>query len=174
MARIAGNNTGWRKVEINIPTGGKHVLRWEYHKDGITSYSPDCVWLDQVQWIPADGSGHTLTTPDPVPYAWLSGYGLGVNADYESEAHAVAANGVQKVWECYVAGVNPTNTYDVFHATISINGDGGPIIGWEPDLNEGGTKHERVYTVKGKENLADFWSPTNAASRFFRVKVEMP
>ena len=41
--------------------------------------------------------------------------------------------------------------------------------------NEGGTKHERVYTVEGKENLTDkSWVPTNSASRFFRVKVTMP
>ena len=52
--------------------------------------------------------------------------------------------------------------------------DGVPVIGWEPDLNEGGTKHERVYTVEGKENLTDSWTPTNSASRFFRVKVSMP
>ncbi len=53
--------------------------------------------------------------------------------------------------------------------------DGEPIVGWEPDLNEGGTKHERVYTVEGRESLTDGdWGPTNAASRFFRVKVSMP
>ena len=41
--------------------------------------------------------------------------------------------------------------------------------------NEGGTKHERVYTVEGRESLTDGdWGPTNAASRFFRVKVAMP
>ncbi|MBR4901604.1 MAG: leucine-rich repeat protein, partial [Victivallales bacterium] len=33
-ARIAGNDTGWRKVEVDVPTSGKHVLRWEYCKDG--------------------------------------------------------------------------------------------------------------------------------------------
>jgi hypothetical protein len=42
-------------------------------------------------------------------------------------------------------------------------------------LNENGTKDVRVYTVEGKETLTDdYWTPTNSASRFFRVKVEMP
>ena len=42
-------------------------------------------------------------------------------------------------------------------------------------MNEGGTKHERVYTGEGRERLTDGdWGPTNAASNFFRVKVEMP
>ncbi len=53
--------------------------------------------------------------------------------------------------------------------------NGVPVIGWNPDLNEDGTKHERVYTVEGKGNLTDkSWAPTNSASRFFRVKVSMP
>ena len=52
-ARIAGNDTGWQFVSVEVPTDGKHVLRWEYRKDNTTSYAPDCVWLDQVQWIPA-------------------------------------------------------------------------------------------------------------------------
>ena len=82
---------------------------------------------------------------------------------------------MNKVWECYVAGLNPTNATDVFRTIISIGADGAPVVGWLPDLNEGGTKHERVYTVEGKENLTDkSWAPTNSASRFFRVKVSMP
>ncbi len=52
--------------------------------------------------------------------------------------------------------------------------NGVPVIGWNPDLNEGGTKHERVYAVEGKANLTDTWTATNSASRFFRVKVSMP
>ena len=63
---------------------------------------------------------------------------------------------------------------DVFRALISIGAEGEPVIGWMPDLNEGGTKNERVYTVEGKANLTDSWAPTNSASRFFRVKVSMP
>ena len=64
---------------------------------------------------------------------------------------------------------------DVFRAAISIGADGESVVGWEPDLNDGGTKHERVYTVEGRESLTDGdWGPTNAVSRFFRVKVSMP
>ena len=78
------------------------------------------------------------------------------------------------MYECYVAGLAPTNATDVFRAVISME-DGASIVGWEPDLNEGGTKQERVYTVVGRESLTDGnWGPTNAASRFFRVKVSMP
>ena len=44
-----------------------------------------------------------------------------------------------------------------------------------PDLNEGGAKQERVYTILGRESLSSgSWGPTNANSRFFRVKVALP
>ena len=47
--------------------------------------APDCVWVDQVQWSPADGSGYTLTSPEPVPYSWLRQYNLGVaSGDFEA------------------------------------------------------------------------------------------
>ena len=85
----------------------------------------------------------------------------------------MAANGVNKVWECYVAGIVPTNAAARFEARIEIE-NGVPVVTWSPDLNEGGTKNERVYTVEGKERLGDGWGPTNAASRFFRVKVALP
>ena len=38
-----------------------------------------------------------------------------------------------KVWECYVAGISPTNATQVFRTVISwINGK--PKISWEPKL----------------------------------------
>ena len=84
-----------------------------------------------------------------------------------------AANGVNKVWECYVAGLVPTNVTDVFRTVISMEG-GKPQISWEPRLNAA-EEAKRVYTIYGRERLdAGGWTtPTNAASRFFRVKVNM-
>ena len=177
-AKIAGNDAGWRKVAVDVQTGGKHVLRWEYRKDGATSYSPDCIWLDQVQWIPADGSGYTLTTPEPVPYSWLAGYNLGPDSDFETAAKQVtgkvdATGRAMSVWQDYVTGTDPTNPDDTFYAMIAIS-NGMPCVTWTPNLNTNG--EVRVYTVLGKTNLTDAaWvCPTNSAHRFFKVKVEMP
>ena len=44
-----------------------------------------------------------------------------------------AANGVNKVWECYVAGISPTNATQVFRTVISWE-DGEPKISWEQKL----------------------------------------
>ncbi len=177
-ARIAGNDTGWRKIEVDVPTSGKHVLRWEYSKDGAASYSPDCIWLDQVQWVPADGSGYTLTTPDPVPYTWLSSLGLGLESDFETVARQTIgkydANGRPvAVWEDYVAGTVPTDANDLFRAIISMQDDG-PHISWTPNLNTNG--EVRVYRVWGKADLKDSaWTyPANPKHRFFKVTVELP
>lgn len=177
-AQIAGNDTGWQFVSVDVPSGGKHTLRWEYAKDGATSYAPDCVWLDQVQWIPADGSGYTLTTPEPVPYSWLSGYGLGLDSDFESAAKQSfgkqdGSGRAMQVWQDYVVGTDPTNTTDFLRAVISFT-NGAPLVTWSPNLNTNG--EVRTYTVLGKTNLTDaaWQSPTNSAHRFFKVKVELP
>lgn len=118
----------------------------------------------------------TQTTPEPVPFAWLDGFALGdgSEAGYEAAAWAKAANGTNDVWQCYVAGLDPTNATSRFFAEIDAAVDP-PRVTWTPDLNEGGTKGERVYTVEGKASLGDeSWGPTNGSTRFFRVKVSLP
>ena len=180
-ACIAGNDTGWVFFSTNIATTGKHTLRWEYRKDDEGTFAPDCVWLDQLQWIPADGSGYTLTSLERVPYSWLSQYGLGVKSgDFEAAANAASGKtqggAATSVWEEYVAGTDPTNETSRFEAKIEMK-DGVPVVTWEPDLNENGTKSERLYKVYGRESLGDDspWQyPTNAFHRFFKVTVEMP
>ena len=177
-AYIAGNNTGWVFFSTNIATTGKHTLRWEYRKDDEGTFAPDSVWLDQVQWVPADGSGYTLTSPEPVPYSWLSQYGLGV-AYGDFEAAANAASGKMNwgrptsIWEEFVAGLDPTNENSRFEAKIEMV-DGAPVVTWEPNLNTNGII--RLYKVYGRESLTDGnWQyPTNSLHRFFRVDVDMP
>ena len=175
VAKLDGES-GWQTFSHVITDDKSHTLEWRYVKDNVESEGEDCCWVADYHWASAYTA--TRTTPAPVPYIWLRGCFPHTPDEYdayESAAKEDAANGVNKVWACYVAGLNPTNATDVFRAVISIGADGEPVIGWEPDLNEGGTKHERVYTVEGKENLTDkSWAPTNSASRFFRVKVSMP
>ncbi len=165
----------WATASIQISGDGEHTVRFEFWNAGTTATISDCAYLDQVSWTGETPPLVTRTTSVPVPYSWLDTYALVSGGDYEAAAHASAANGLNKVWECYVAGLNPTNETAAFRTVISISADGAPVIGWNPDLNEGGTKFERVYTVEGRESLTDStWAPTNSASRFFRVKVDMP
>lgn len=119
------------------------------------------------------GGGGTATamTPVAVPHAWLEVKAPHILAaaggDYEAAAMAMASNGVNRVWACYVAGLEPEDPESVFSMTAKMV-DGVLQLGWEPDLGA-----ERTYEVKGSEIL-DSWGETNEASRFFRVNVGMP
>ena len=121
---------------------------------------------------------HTVTTPEEVPYSFFDNDYPALLAehggDYEAAALATAANGHNKVWECFVAGISPTNESSRFSAKIEIV-DGAPIVTWEPDLNTNGVV--RTYKVYGSETLnngGDWQYPTNSLHRFFKVTVEMP
>ncbi|MBQ3809872.1 MAG: putative Ig domain-containing protein [Kiritimatiellae bacterium] len=120
----------------------------------------------------------TAESPAPVPHWWIDEYApdalSAAGGDYEAAAASDAENGNGAVWECYVAGLAPEDNWDrpwdgwFFLADIAVS-NGAPVVTWEPDLGAA-----RVYTVEGKETLSDGWGPTNASSRFFRVKVSLP
>ena len=68
---------------------------------------------------------------------------------------------------------DPTNETSKFTVNLSMK-DGIPFVEWSPNLNTNGIV--RNYTIWGKTNLTDeVWhSPTNEASRFFKVTVQLP
>ena len=72
-------------------------------------------------------------------------------------------------WQEYVAGSDPTNRASVLRAMIGVSNTV-PRLTWTPDLGSA-----RVYTVEGCTNLTEAaWGSTNATTRFFRVRVDMP
>ena len=91
--------------------------------------------------------------------------------DYEKAANAVSANGM-KVWECYVAGIDPSDPESRFVVEIEMK-DGLPSITWKPNLNA--DEETRIYTIYGNETLdeAGWTSPTNSLHRFFKISVEL-
>ncbi|MDD2598711.1 MAG: chitobiase/beta-hexosaminidase C-terminal domain-containing protein [Kiritimatiellae bacterium] len=166
VQRIDGESD-WRQVTLTM-TAGLHKVRWTYTKDRVVSEGQDSAWLDEVVWTPA--AQVTQNTPVPVPYGWLSTYQLVSGNDYEAAALADVDGDGHTAWQEYVAGTCPTNSASIFTLWLTIS-NRTPRLSWTPDL---GT--ERLYTLEGKSLLTDAaWvAPTNAASRFFRVKVEMP
>ncbi len=165
----------WTDATLDIEGAGPHRIEFRFWNGG--DVLSDCACVDQVSWTPAKPVSVVVEGVE-IPVLWLdenaSAAVAAAGGDYEAAARATAANGVNKVWECYVSGVSPTNAVERFEARVGFEA-GEPVVSWTPDLNEGGTKSERVYTVEGKTNLVDqSWGPTNDATRFFRVKVEMP
>ena len=164
--------TTWQTVSRAISGDGSHTLLWRYTKDDMESEGEDCCWVANFQWTPAATPAPTATqtTPEPVPYVWLRDFYPGISdeyAAYEAAALSTAANG-RPVWECYVAGLDPTDATDDFIATIEM-------VNNQPKISVGGRGERpgRVYTVEGKENLGDTWGPTNSTSRFFHMKVRV-
>lgn len=167
----------WASASADIVGDGEHVVRFEFWNAGTAATISDCAYLDQVSWT-GDTVVHTVTTPEPVPFSYfdlnyptlLAEHG----GDYEAAAFATASNGHNKVWECFVAGISPTNATAQFMAKIEVK-NGAPIVTWEPDLNTNGIM--RTYKVYGSETLeggGDWQYPTNSLHRFFKVTVEMP
>jgi hypothetical protein len=107
------------------------------------------------------------TTSHGVPHAWLDTLGLAPGGDYEAaDLDDPDGDGFAN-WQEYVAGSDPKDAASHFRI-VSFND---AALTYSPSNQPG-----RVYTVLGKTNLTDAgsWvSPTNAAHRFFKVKVQL-
>lgn len=160
---------------------GTNPLKADTNGDGVNDYEHVYVYFSN----PLEGmdATYTMSTPVPVPYTWLDQYATALEAhggNYEALAIDTAANG-QPVWLCYLMGVNPMDERAMFKAYFRIE-DGQWQIKWTPDLNEAGTKTNRVYHVEGKKEMMDEnWEDLTGVEdlekegwRFFRVGVELP
>lgn len=135
------------------------------------SMTPSGVWHDaSVKVLYAQWKAVAVQVGDVfVPFSWLDQFRLAGTFSYESAAMRDQDGDGHPAWQEYVSGSNPTNRSDVLCTQIMVS-NGWPLITWNPDLGA-----ERVYTVWGKTNLLDaVWGPTNAGSRFYRVKVDLP
>lgn len=169
-----GINT-WAAESIRIEGDGEHTVMWAYIKDDVESAGDDAAYVAGYGWV--SDYTETKTTQVPVPYAWLKQCDSEIVDEfdaYESAALAMAKNGLNKVWECYVAGISPTNAESRFTAKIEFK-DGAPIVTWKPDLNTNGiVRTYKIYGSETLENGGEWQYPTNSLHRFFKVTVEMP
>lgn len=164
---------------MDLLTADTCLLTWEYRKDSSLSSGKDCGWLDGLSITEMC----TTNSGTSIPFKWLYRYygdELGSRSDYERKSNSRGENGLL-VWQSYVTGVDPTNENAKLAALISINTQGKPVVSWSPDLNENGTKNERVYRVLGAKTLGNDWDDVTELSdpdangyRFFKVTVEMP
>ena len=94
-------------VSFDSDQGGRNI----YDDGAIVQY----LKIEEVD-APAPAPTETSNSPVAVPYAWLDAYypGPHTGAEYEALAMQTASNGVSKVWEMYVAGLNPTSATSLF------------------------------------------------------------
>jgi hypothetical protein len=178
LVKSLDSASDWAAASVDIAGDGEHTIRFEFWNAGTEATMSDCAYLDLVSWT-GEAVNHTVSTKVPVPHSYLAMNCPALLAehggDYEAAAKATAANGLNKVWECYVAGISPTDVAAKFTAKIEMK-DGNPVITWEPNLNADGAV-VRIYKVYGSETLengGDWQCPTNSLHRFFKVGVEMP
>ena len=175
--------TGWTAASVEITSDGEHTVEWRYIKDDVESAGEDAAWVANYNW--ASDWTATRTTEVPVPYAWLTAHDPDVVDEYEiyeAAAKKMAANG-NKVWECYVVGLDPREM-DVFRITsFPMKSDGTPdfdnitIYPPQSQWNVSGA----TPVVNGAETVDGEWHEVDKASeaekakyRFYKVVVELP
>lgn len=161
--------TDWFDVAHTIETEGSHTVEWAYVKDEAEADGEDCMWVKDIIWMPE----RTQTSEVKVETSWLKTYFPTLGSyyfDYEEKANETAANGINKVWETYLIGLDPTDSAAKFVSSIAIE-DGKPVVSWDPDL--GGA---RAYKVLGSTDLKTWTKVEEGRERdynFFKVSVEM-
>ena len=193
LVRAIDGKTDWSRVEIELSGEAEHRIEWRYSKDDMDEgdIGDDCGWVDDVVWMaesPAgDLTGATQSTSPQIPYAWLDRHGLGprnAKGGYTFEQAAKLASPKGKcdgdgkplsVLDEYVAGTDPQDKDDTFHAVLEFE-DGKPVIKWHPKLLPE-DEALRIYRTFGRESLeAGKWAELPEGKtdgfRFFKTSVE--
>lgn len=164
---------GSGNIVISLPNdcldAGSFYVEASYTLDGepIVERSEVCLFGGGPLMMMAAAKA---ATPSGVPYTWLArqgGSGLTEKALAATEKK-LAANGVNTLQECYVAGLDPSDENSEFKADITIT-NGVPYITWTPSIPD------RKYTIMGKASLSDpeWVTPTNSTHRFFKVMIDL-
>lgn len=186
VRRYLTGKEDWVKEDVEISGAAWHEVSWTYMKDELDDpllEGDNYAMLDNVVWTSddVDPSLVTHSSPVPVPYNDIkkhySSYLKMSGGDYEKAALQKGLNGY-RIWECYVAGLNPENPDSKFRITkIEVDGDEIKIV-WEPDL-----KDARKYTEFGRKELGGTEAWTNMKDvnpaekndyKFRKVTVDMP
>ena len=182
MARLGGDS-GWTNVIVEVEGHGEHHLCWTYLKDDMIADGDDCAWLDEVSWTSVPSTEITVDVGNGksvvVPVEWIDSHAdivAAAGGDKAAALQRTAANG-RKVWECYVAGLDPADATAKFVTKIEM-GNGKPVITWEPDMNDGaGKTGVRTYKLLGSTDLKTWTEVADEAEanfNFFKVEVSMP
>jgi len=130
----------------------------------------------QWQYAPIAYRSGEGSSSNGTPYEWLDDLFPNMGGDYDSLDNLIGANGVP-IWQSYIAGLDPNDPASVFRITVfTMNGDTVTDLQWAPDHTHAAAPLRREYEVWGKTNLLDatwHW-PTNASTRFFRIKALKP
>lgn len=125
---------------------------------------------------------YTKTTEIPVAFSWLNYnyYDMRAadDAAHENRAKEMAENGINKVYECFLMGIDPTDSNAKLELKMEKKATS-LVFSWAPNLNEG--RKKRRYTIMARDRLdmGDWedvdvqWNGVMSTwGKFFRLKVE--
>ena len=170
----------WIERSITF-ANGENTVTWCYWKDESDSSGDDCVWIDGVTWTPAEltvnvGGEKSVV----VPVEWIDSYAdivAAAGGDKVAAFQRTAANG-RKVWECYVLGLDPTDSSDDFRITRFWMDGNMPKFEFNHTTDGSGNSFLAYVKPLGKAQLSDKWRHVpeggNPAFRFFTVEVVPP
>lgn len=153
------NQVDWCQVVYTNKFESAISFAWAFvYADDNRSNGGGTGWVDRVTWV-QEGSSSEATPEFGVPYSWLrekfereppdpplSDEELNAIGDGPSPNNKSWPNGDPvMVWQDYLAGTNPNDPDDLFHALIAVT-NGVPTISWQPDLSVTGDP-KRVYKV---------------------------
>jgi len=164
------SDAAWSNAVVDLSAyGGKEAVTVRLRGVTGSSYASDMA-IDHISVYSADD-----TDGDGLPDDWETTYWPG---DLSYGPGDPTANPDYTVWQCYIAGLNPTNPVSAFLAAISA----GQIVQWSP--SESG----RVYSVWWTTNLLDnfqsletnlpwtqgsYTNPDAPPCSFYKIKVEL-
>ena len=154
----------WVNCAVDVRGSGDHTITWRYKASQGDAHA--FVGLDNVQWTGEYATGKEETSKG-VPYAWLTEMGIAAGGDaWETSENARAANGVNAIWECYVANLDPRDPTAALRITELACVDGTWHVAYVPAEPRRGT-----FVVEGKVRYEDaaWLFPVTPACRFFRV-----
>lgn len=146
----------------------------DFFGNGYGDMALDLITVQQSASADADDLDH-----DGLPNEWeILYFGGATNAS----PGAAAANGINTVMECYIAGLNPTNPASLFGVTVEQLPPSASVIRWNAVSG-------RVYSVYSSTNLpagflplqtnivfpqAGYTDAVNHAGRFYKLDVRLP
>ena len=159
-------------VRINLEIGSDSADSIASGLDGYVVVSSNGVYSisDAVTITNEDGSTATIAVPASFfekYYSSLTGSGQG--SSRAAKLAETAANGANKVWECYALGLDPTSKSAAFTVTISFGENGEVKI----DSSPSGTVPAGEIVIQGASSLGGEWHDKKDGDRFFKAVLEM-
>ena len=172
--QVSGGTNKWLFGLGTAPGAGtlRYVTRTTQAVERAYAISGNLAYLDGSVQVVAETAGDAVvlamdSDSDGIPDDWeVKYYGAVAACDAKADTDGDGMSALDE----FVAGSDPTDGKSFFCVGLTFT-NGEPVVSWMPDMGS-----MRVYAMEGTTNMLvpDGWTTkTNAATRYFRVKVNL-